>query len=114
MDDDAGAPGSKQKDAPKEEPVDSSPMKPAPSGSARGTPSTTKSSKAKRKLNEETKASNGAPAKKVKTENVCNCFCEDLHSRRNFKTMLFFMNFLHTAYLEKLFPHTSVEYEQQS
>ncbi|KAI4298773.1 hypothetical protein L6164_032291 [Bauhinia variegata] len=72
MDDDVGllptvAP--KQKDAPKEEPTDGSPLKPAPSGPAKGTPSSSKSTKAKRKLNEETKASNGAALKKVKTEN---------------------------------------------
>lgn len=61
----------KQKDAPKEEPAENSPVKTAPSGSARGTPSTSKSAKAKRKLNgDDAKASNGAPPKKVKTENV--------------------------------------------
>ncbi|KAJ7949507.1 Transcription initiation factor IIF subunit alpha like [Quillaja saponaria] len=60
----------KQKDAPKEEPADNSPLKPAPSGPSRGTPPTSKSAKGKRKLNgEEAKASNGAPPKKVKTEN---------------------------------------------
>ncbi|XP_022716188.1 transcription initiation factor IIF subunit alpha-like isoform X2 [Durio zibethinus] len=57
----------KQKDAPKEEPADNSPMKPAPS--ARGTPTTSKSAKAKRKVNgDDTKGSNGAPLKKVKSE----------------------------------------------
>lgn len=61
----------KQKDAPKEEPADNSPLKPAPSQPARGTPSTSKTSKGKRKLNEETKPS-VAPPKKVKTENVCH------------------------------------------
>lgn len=61
----------KQKDAPKEEPAETSPVKTAPSGSARGTPSTSKSGKSKRKLNgEDAKASNSAPSKKVKTENV--------------------------------------------
>ncbi|KAJ1405538.1 Winged helix-like DNA-binding domain superfamily [Sesbania bispinosa] len=72
MDDEVGAPpvvASKQKDAPKEEPADNSPLKPTATGTARGTSSTSKSSKGKRKLNEETKASNGAPPKKVKTEN---------------------------------------------
>ncbi|CAK9156850.1 unnamed protein product [Ilex paraguariensis] len=60
----------KQKDAPKEEPVDNSPLKSASSGSARGTPSTSKSSKAKRKVNgEDAKVTNGAPPKKAKTEN---------------------------------------------
>ncbi|KAG5561283.1 hypothetical protein RHGRI_004344 [Rhododendron griersonianum] len=60
----------KQKDAPKEEPVDNSPLKQASSGSARGTPTTSKS-KGKRKTNgDDVKASNiGAPPKKVKTEN---------------------------------------------
>ncbi|XWS15497.1 hypothetical protein CRYUN_Cryun34aG0005500 [Craigia yunnanensis] len=59
----------KQKDAPKEEPADNSPMKPAPSASARGTSSTSKSAKGKRKANgDDTKASNGAPLKKVKSE----------------------------------------------
>ncbi|KAJ8759715.1 hypothetical protein K2173_009816 [Erythroxylum novogranatense] len=60
----------KQKDAPKEEPVDSSPSKPTPS-SAKGTPSNSKSSKGKRKLNgDDLKASRGVPPpKKVKTEN---------------------------------------------
>ncbi|XP_038712151.1 transcription initiation factor IIF subunit alpha isoform X1 [Tripterygium wilfordii] len=59
----------KQKDALKEEPTDSSPSKPAPSGSARGTPSS-KSAKTKRKSNgDDVKAPNGAPPKKIKTEN---------------------------------------------
>ncbi|TXG69698.1 hypothetical protein EZV62_004633 [Acer yangbiense] len=54
----------------KEEPVDNSPSKPAPSGSARGTPSTSKSAKGKRKSNgDDAKASTAAPVKKVKTEN---------------------------------------------
>ncbi|PPS11557.1 hypothetical protein GOBAR_AA09076 [Gossypium barbadense] len=60
-------PAPKQKDAPKEEPADNSPMKPAPSASARGTPATSKSSKGKRK-GDDTKASNGTPLKKVKSE----------------------------------------------
>ncbi|XP_061966178.1 transcription initiation factor IIF subunit alpha-like isoform X1 [Populus nigra] len=61
----------KQKDAvPKEEPADNSPAKPTPPGSAKGTPSTSKSAKGKRKLNaDDAKTSNGAPVKKVKTEN---------------------------------------------
>ncbi|KAB5518945.1 hypothetical protein DKX38_023264 [Salix brachista] len=61
----------KQKDVvPKEEPADNSPAKPTPSSSAKGTPSTSKSMKGKRKLNgEDAKSSNGAPVKKVKTEN---------------------------------------------
>ncbi|XP_061339847.1 transcription initiation factor IIF subunit alpha-like [Gastrolobium bilobum] len=72
MDDEVGIPpaiSSKQKDAPKEEPADNSPSKPAATGTARGTTSSSKTSKGKRKLNEETKTSNGAPPKKVKTEN---------------------------------------------
>ncbi|KAK7262109.1 hypothetical protein RJT34_29669 [Clitoria ternatea] len=71
MDDEPGGPpaiASKQKDAPKEEPADNSHLKPATTGTARGT-SSSKPSKGKRKLNEETKASNVAPPKKVKTEN---------------------------------------------
>ncbi|KAL6992879.1 Transcription initiation factor IIF subunit alpha, variant 2 [Sarracenia purpurea var. burkii] len=60
----------KQKDAPKEEPVDNSPLKPASSGSARGTPTTSKSTKAKRKINgDDGKTGSSVPAKKVKTEN---------------------------------------------
>ncbi|KAH1055609.1 hypothetical protein J1N35_033674 [Gossypium stocksii] len=60
-------PAPKQKDAPKEEPADNSPMKPAPSASARGTPAASKSSKGKRK-GDDTKTSNGTPLKKVKSE----------------------------------------------
>ncbi|GFZ02109.1 transcription initiation factor IIF subunit alpha RAP74 [Actinidia rufa] len=60
----------KPKDAPKEEPVDNSPLKATASGSARGTPTTSKSTKGKRKTNgDDAKTSNGGPAKKVKTEN---------------------------------------------
>ncbi|CAH2071504.1 unnamed protein product [Thlaspi arvense] len=62
---------SKQKDATKEEPVESSPPKPAPSSvSSRGTPSA-KPSKGKRKLNESDskKPSSSSVQKKVKTEN---------------------------------------------
>ncbi|EOY28872.1 Transcription activators,DNA binding,RNA polymerase II transcription factors,catalytics,transcription initiation factors isoform 4 [Theobroma cacao] len=63
------APASKQKDAPKEEPADNSPMKPASSASARGTSTASKSAKGKRKANgDDTKASNGTPLKKVKSE----------------------------------------------
>lgn len=62
----------KQKEAPKEEPVEESPSKPVPSASAKGTPPTSKSAKGKRKLNgDDAKPSNGAPQKKVKTETVC-------------------------------------------
>lgn len=74
MDDDIGFPQAaapKQKDASKEEPSDNSPSKPVPSGSARGTPSTAKSAKGKRKLSaDDAKTSNNAPPKKVKSENV--------------------------------------------
>lgn len=68
----------KQKDTPKDEPADSSPSKPVPpSGSARGTPAASKSSKTKRKFgSDEVKSSNGAPVKKVKTDNVCLCLFE--------------------------------------
>ncbi|XP_052201929.1 transcription initiation factor IIF subunit alpha isoform X2 [Diospyros lotus] len=59
-----------QKDAPKEEPVDNSPLKTAASGSTRGTPTPSKSAKGKRKMNgDDAKASNVAPPKKAKTEN---------------------------------------------
>lgn len=76
MDDDIALPqvlAPKQKDAPKQEPVDNSPIKPGTSGSAaRANPSASKSVKGKRKLNgDDAKASNSAPPKKVKTENVC-------------------------------------------
>ncbi|KAJ4982420.1 hypothetical protein NE237_033257 [Protea cynaroides] len=60
----------KQKDVPKEEPVDISPSKTGPSGSARGTPSSSKSTKTKRKAGgDDAKVSNGAPAKKGKFDN---------------------------------------------
>lgn len=60
----------KQKDALKEEPLDNSPSKTATAGSARGTPSQSKSSKAKRKPGaDDLKMANGTPSKKVKTEN---------------------------------------------
>uniref|UniRef100_A0A2P2JR36 Transcription initiation factor IIF subunit alpha n=2 Tax=Rhizophora mucronata TaxID=61149 RepID=A0A2P2JR36_RHIMU len=73
MDDDANlspvlAP--KQKDAPKEEPAESSPSKLTPSSSTKGTPSSSKSTKGKRKINgDDLKTSNGVPQKKVKAEN---------------------------------------------
>ncbi|KAL2339243.1 hypothetical protein Fmac_013689 [Flemingia macrophylla] len=69
-DDEAGFPpviASKQKDAPKEEPADNSPLKPAATETAQGT---SKPSKWKRKLNEVTKASNGAPPKKEPKSSV--------------------------------------------
>lgn len=64
----------KQKDVPKEEPADNSPIKSTPSASARGTPPTSKSAKGKRKSNgDDVKTTNGGPPKKVKTENVSLC-----------------------------------------
>ncbi|KAL1198945.1 Transcription initiation factor IIF subunit alpha [Cardamine amara subsp. amara] len=60
---------SKQKDATKEEPVESVPAKPTPSGPSRGTPPA-KPSKGKRKLNDsDTKKSSSSVQKKVKTDN---------------------------------------------
>ncbi|XP_043692000.1 transcription initiation factor IIF subunit alpha-like isoform X1 [Telopea speciosissima] len=61
----------KQKDAPKEEPADISPSKTGPLGSARGTPSASKSTKTKRKSGgDDAKVSNGAPAKKGRFDNA--------------------------------------------
>lgn len=61
----------KAKDALKDEPSQNNHSKSLPSGSAKGTPST-KSSKSKRKLGTDyVKSPNDAPAKKIKTENVC-------------------------------------------
>ncbi|XP_057976608.1 transcription initiation factor IIF subunit alpha-like isoform X2 [Malania oleifera] len=81
MEDDIGLPPSlapKQKDAPKEEPVDNSPLKPASSASARGAPPTSKSAKGKRKLNgDDSKPTNGATPKKVKTENESKSSAKD-------------------------------------
>ena len=69
----------KQKDVPKEEPTDNSPMKSAPSASARGTPPSSKSAKGKRKSNgDDVKTTNGGPPKKVKTENVSLSACARL------------------------------------
>ncbi|XP_043689755.1 transcription initiation factor IIF subunit alpha-like isoform X2 [Telopea speciosissima] len=60
----------KQKDAPKEEPAEISPSKTGTSGSARGTPSASKSSKSKRKSGgDDAKVANGAPAKKGRFDN---------------------------------------------
>lgn len=61
---------SKQKDTVKEEAAASSPSKLTPSGSAKGTPSTAKTAKGKRKNGEDVKPSS-APPKKMKTETVC-------------------------------------------
>ncbi|XP_047163284.1 transcription initiation factor IIF subunit alpha-like [Vigna umbellata] len=81
MDDEVGNPpviATKQKDAPKEEPVDISPSKPAATGPARGTPSS-KSSKGKRKSNEEVKPANTATPKKVKQENEPKSSTKDVN-----------------------------------
>ncbi|CAI9086903.1 OLC1v1020828C2 [Oldenlandia corymbosa var. corymbosa] len=61
----------KHKEAVKEEPVENiTSAKSTASASARGTPPTSKSAKGKRKINnEDPKATNGAPLKKVKSEN---------------------------------------------
>ncbi|RVW58243.1 Transcription initiation factor IIF subunit alpha [Vitis vinifera] len=68
----------KQKDVPKEEPADNSPMKSA-TASARSTPPTSKSSKGKRKSNgDDMKTTNGGPPKKVKTENKAPVTTQDL------------------------------------
>ncbi|KAF2302337.1 hypothetical protein GH714_034143 [Hevea brasiliensis] len=67
MDEDVGVSSvlAPKKDAPKEEPADNSPTKPIPSGSAKGTPSTSKSAKGKRKLNgDDSKASTGGPQRR--------------------------------------------------
>lgn len=73
MDDDIGVSPTvapKQKDAVKEEPAENSPAKPTPAAAAKGTSTTSKSAKGKRKLNgEDVKPSTVAPPKKVKTEN---------------------------------------------
>lgn len=66
----------KQKDVLKEEPADNSPSKPSQSQPARGTPSNSKISKGKRKINEESPKTSVVPPKKVKTENVCHYFHE--------------------------------------
>lgn len=72
----------KQKDVPKEEPVDNSPSKTVPAASARGTPSQSKSSsKVKRKPGvDDVKTANGAPTKKLKTDNVCHFLSHSLTS----------------------------------
>ncbi|KAL9320770.1 hypothetical protein ACSQ67_012609 [Phaseolus vulgaris] len=81
MDDEVGNPpviATKTKDAPKEEPVDNSPSKPTATGPARGTPSS-KSSKGKRKSNEEVKPTNTATPKKVKQENEPKSSAKDVN-----------------------------------
>ena len=70
-----------KKEAPKEEPVhNNSPLKATNSTSGRGTPSTSKSSKGKRKVSsDDAKTPNSAPLKKVKTENVRLHLCSSAH-----------------------------------
>ncbi|CAA6672362.1 unnamed protein product [Spirodela intermedia] len=59
----------KQKDLPKEEPAETTPSKPAPSAATKGTPTSAKPSKSKRKLGgDEVKTPIGGTVKKVKTE----------------------------------------------
>jgi hypothetical protein len=72
----------KQKDAPKEEPSENSPVKTVPSA------------KAKRKLNgDDAKAvSSGAPPKKVKTENV----------RLSFMNLLYFTSSFYSNHLSPM------------
>lgn len=80
----------KQKEALKEEPAEntSTPPKPVASGSARGTPSTSKSAKGKRKINgEESKVSNSAPLKKVKSENDVKPAKEEISATKNTKVV---------------------------
>lgn len=66
------APKAPNQDALKDEPADNISSKPASSVAARGTPSTSKSGKGKRKLNsDDAKPASNAPSnKKGKTENV--------------------------------------------
>lgn len=72
MEDDISPVLAPKKEVTKEEPVDNTtPTKSTTSAAGRGTPSTSKTSKGKRKSNgEEQKSSNSAPAKKVKTDHV--------------------------------------------
>ncbi|KAK4771704.1 hypothetical protein SAY86_013479 [Trapa natans] len=59
----------KQKDIPKEEQVEESPVKPTPPATTKGVLPASKPSKGKRKLNgDDTKGTNSAPLKKVKAE----------------------------------------------
>lgn len=75
MEDDISPVLAPKKEALKEEPVENnSPLKAVTSGSGRGTPPTSKSSKGKRKVSgEESKTTNATPMKKTKTENVSSC-----------------------------------------
>lgn len=60
----------KQKDGPKEEPSENSPLKTAPTGSARGTPSASKSKAKKKSGSEDVKNTNSAPTKKESRPSV--------------------------------------------
>jgi len=60
----------KQKDGPKEEPADNSPLKTAPAGSARGTPSTSKAKAKKKSTSDDVKTTSSTPAKKVMMDNT--------------------------------------------
>ncbi|KAK4764949.1 hypothetical protein SAY86_026039 [Trapa natans] len=59
----------RQKDIPKEEQVEESPVKPTPPATTKGVSPASKASKGKRKLNaDDTKGTNSTPSKKVKAE----------------------------------------------
>lgn len=61
----------KKQDIPKEEQVEDSPVKPTPTGTAKGVSPASKASKGKRKLNgDDNKVPNSAPSKKAKAEVV--------------------------------------------
>jgi hypothetical protein len=61
----------KQKDQPKDEPVDNSPAKPTPSsGHARSTPPASKSKQKRKAGGDDAKTSGGTASKKVKVESV--------------------------------------------
>lgn len=63
----------KQKDIPKEEQVEESPVKPTPTATTKGVSPASKASKGKRKLNgDDTKGLNSTPSKKMKAEIVCH------------------------------------------
>lgn len=75
---------SKQKDGPKEEPVDNSPIKPASVGPSRGTSSNVKSAKGKRKSNgDDAKPASSASIKKAKTENESKSSVKDETSTKS-------------------------------
>ena len=77
----------KQKDGPKEEPADNSPLKTAPAGSARGTPSTSKSKAKKKSASDDLKTTSSAPAKKVKMDNTPSSLFFMLEINRKFVYM---------------------------